>query len=360
MSSTHPFQTRTAYRKVALALIALIALLVAACGGDATSEGQEASGPVTVQMGIIPTYYTFMPHFVAEGLGLFDELEDEYGITMEMVSFQSGADETKALVSGQLDMASSMFTEAAIPMSQGEPLVLALVYWNGGVSSMLVSEEYQAQTLEELSQELDRPIRVGVTGFGSGTHVSALAQLNNLGIATDDYEIVPIGDIDAYFPSLAEGRVDAVEAGEPSAQSLIDEEIGRLLVNGWDADAVSQVFGDFQANGLHVRREFMEERPDAVQHIVDALLEALTFMRENIDDPEAILSVLPPEAQESLQGVNAEVLDRIASVLSEDGCPTVEAAKSVEEALKTAELIGETVEVDWTEYMTDEFLSGCG
>lgn len=355
-------RVRSGVAGVALGLT--MVLLLAACGGGGGGTGGGDAGgaatPITITMGTIPTYYTFMPHFVAEGLGLLDELRQQ-GITLEMVSFQSGADETKALVGGQLDMASSMFTEAAIPMSTGSPVVLTMVYWNGGVSSMLVDRKYTAASLTDLRAELGRPIRVGVTGFGSGTHVAALAKLKNLGLSTADFEIVPVGGIDSYVPSLAQGRVDVVEAGEPATQQLLDQGVGRVIVNGWDAAVVKEAFGEFQADGLHVRKQFLEENPEAVQAVVDALYRAQTFMLENRDNPQAILDVLPDEAKRSLVNVHDNVWARISSVLSEDGCPSIPAAQAVEKSLKDAELIAPDVQVDWAQYQTDRFLGGrCG
>lgn len=339
------------------AVAGLAPLVMTACG---ESSGAGDGDQLTITMGTIPTYYTFMPHFVAEGMGLFDKLENQ-GITLEMVSFQSGADETKALIGGQLDMASSMFTEAAIPMSTGAPVVLSMVYWNGGVSSMLVNEKYRSDSLSDLRAELGRPIKVGVTAFGSGTHVAALAKLKNLGLSTGDFEIVPVGGIDAYVPSLAQGRVDVVEAGEPATQLLIDQGVGRLIVNGWDAGTVEEVFGDFQADGLHVAKPFLDEHPEAVQAVVDALLAAQKFMLDNQDDPQAILDKLPADAKKSLVDVHDNVWPRIKSVLSPDGCPSIDAAKAVEQSLKDAELIEPSVEVDWSQYQTDQFLHGrCG
>ena len=334
-------------------LVALLMVLpLAACGGGA---GSDEGGDITIRMGIIPTYYTFMPHFIAQGQGYFDELADK-GIKLELVPFQSGADETKALAAGQLDLASSMFTEAAIPMSKGVPLQLTMVYWSGGVSSMLVSTKYQATTLEELREELGRPIKVGVTAFGSGTDVSARAQLNSLGMSEDDYEIVPIGGIAAYSPSLIQGRVDVVESGEPDTQNLINVGAGRVLINGWDRATVETVFGAFQANGLIGRQDFIEENPDSVQAVVDALYKALQFIQDNRSDPDAILNALPPDARDAISEYQADVWPRISSVISTDGCTSTEAAEAVQQAVAGAGLIEDDVDVDWSKYQTNRFL----
>jgi NitT/TauT family transport system substrate-binding protein len=331
----------------------LLVLPLAACGGSGGAS--DDGGDITIRMGIIPTYNTFMPHFIAEGQGYFDELADQ-GIKLEMVPFQSGADETKALAAGQLDLASSMFTEASIPMSKGVPLELTMVYWSGGVSSMLVATKYQATTLDELREELGRPIKVGVTAFGSGTDVAARAQLNNLGMSEDDYEIVPIGGIAAYSPSLIQGRVDVVEAGEPDTQNLINVGAGRVLINGWDRATVDKVFGSFQANGLIGRADFIKEHPDSVQAVVDALYKALQFIQDHLSDPDAILKALPPEGQDAISEYQADVWPRISSVVSTDGCTSTEAAEAVQEAVAGAGLIEDDVDVDWSKYQTNQFL----
>ncbi len=323
--------------------------------------GAAAQQPTVVRYGDLKGTLAVLPHDLAKGLGLFNKIEKERGVRFEFTPFTAGPDQTRSLSAGQLDMASSMYLEIAVPMALGEPLSNVLVFDNAGTSSILVATKYKAATLPELRQELGRPIRVGVTALGAGTELLARSFLDNAGVSRNDYQIIPTGGVSAYFPSLAQGRVDVVQAGEPAAQKLADKKIGRFIVDGWNRSAIYKLFGsDFQVNGVHVRNEFIQKHPDIVQAVVDAQLEAMKFLRDNANNPDAVIKLLPKDLQEQLKDVDApKVIQRLASALSEDGCPTVTAARAVQKSLEGADLL-KPATIDWSNYLNTNYIkSGC-
>lgn len=318
-----------------------------------------AADPLTIRMGEISGTLAFLPHEVAKGLGLFDKLQKERGIKLELTVFTNGPDETRSLTVGQLDAASSMFLESAVPMALGEPLTNVLVYNNAGTTSMVVSAKFKAASLPALIQELGRPVKVGVTALGAGSDLLARSFLDAAGVPTKDYQIVVAGGVNAYFPALAQGRVDIIQAGEPVAQKLVDQGLGRFIVDGWNRDAVLKLFGsDFQVNGLNVRNELIEKNPEAVQAIVDVMLEGMRFIRDNAARPEAIIGVLPKPFQDMMREVDAAtVIRRVSAGISPDGCPSDSAARTVQKSLEAATLLKPKA-VDWSKYQTARFLHG--
>jgi ABC-type nitrate/sulfonate/bicarbonate transport system substrate-binding protein len=143
------------------------------------------------------------------------------------------------------------------------------------------------------------------------------------------------------------------------AQKLVDQGLGRFIVDGWDRQAVLKLFGsDFQVNGLNVRNEFIEKHPEAVQAVVDVMLEGMKFLRDNAANPEAVLKVLAKPFQDLMREVDAAtVIRRVSAGVSPDGCPSDMAAKAVQKSLEAANLLKST-QVDWSKYQTARFLHG--
>lgn len=319
----------------------------------------SAQGPVVVRFGEIKGSLAFVPHEVAKGLGLFKKLEDEKKITLKLAGFTAGADETRSLAAGQLDMASSMYIEIAVPMAMGEPLKNVLVFNNAGTTSLLMSTKYKSEKLADLSSELGRPIKVGITSFGSGSDLLARTFLQYSNVAPKNYQIIPLGGTTAFYAAMEQGRVDVAQASEPAAQLMADRGLARFVVDGWDRTGLERLLGTrLQINGVHARDEFIKQHPQVVQAVVDVMLEAMDYIRANKDQPEKIIALLPDDLKKQVQGDSGDkVLRRVLAALSPDGCASTEAAIAVQKSLEAADMLKPS-QVDWSKYYTKEFLRG--
>jgi NitT/TauT family transport system substrate-binding protein len=337
-----------------------VAGTAAGCSSSASAGAGSTGGnkSVTVVWGNTTTYYTWLPYYIAEGLGYFKDLQSQ-GITVKEVDFQNGADEAKALVSGDLDISNQMFNEVAIPITEGAPVSFVAAYWNGGVTSMIAAAKYSATTLPALRKELGRPILVGVSALGAGTDTFARAQLMAQGLKPSDYKIVPLGSVDSYYPGLQSGKVDAVEASEPQAQQLINQGIGRILVNDWNPAEVQQIWGDYTANGIAATDKFMQSDPAALKAVVGAIVKAEEWIQQHKNDPSAILAELPEQAQKTTTAAtNAQVWKRISAAASTNGCVQSGTGQGSEKALKATGLMESSVpdNFDWSKNISTAYL----
>ena len=101
-----------------------------------------------------------------------------------------------------------------------------------------------------------------------------------------------------------------------------------------------------------------KKNPQAVRAIVDVMVEAMDFIRKNIDQPDRIAALLPPDVRKQVEGKEgATVLKRVLAAMSPDGCPSTSAALAVQKSLEAADLL-KPIEVNWSKYQTFRFLHG--
>ena len=353
--------------KISTACLALVgAVVLSSCGsstaGNASSGAADSNNATnnatTVSLAISQTYYTLLPYWIAEGLGYIKQLQTSQNITIKATSFNTGAAAAQALSTGGLNAGLLQLSEIVVPVSKGQPITNVMAFWNGGVTSLLESTKDTASTVQALRKELGRPIRVGVSALGAGTDIIARAQLSGYGLSASDYQIVPLGNVQAYYPGLKDGRVDVVESSEPQSQELIDQNIGKVLVNGWDPATIKKLFGMWQAAGLQMNNTFLTQHPATAKAVVGVFAKALAWINSNINNPSAILAALPAVAKNGLTSAdNEKVWDRIKGAVPRYGCPEVSAGPAVEQAAKEGGLLDKSAAaIDWSKHMSAAYL----
>ena len=203
------------------ALLAVMVLALAACGGDDSTSGSggsggsgsEGSGPekTSLKVGILKISDVY-PIWVAQKEGFFKDV----GIDkVEATEMAGGAAIQPAIQSGQLDLGWSNVVSVVISKPQG----FNFKFFAGGTWIGPGAERNQVVLVKK-----DSPItnakqlegkRYGVNTLGNIAEVSVRSWLDHQGVDPSKVKIVELGT-PITVPPLVQGRVDAVSANEPA------------------------------------------------------------------------------------------------------------------------------------------------
>jgi ABC-type nitrate/sulfonate/bicarbonate transport system substrate-binding protein len=308
---------------------ALLALLLAACGGGATVDedaiGGDAPQLVTVDAGYVSA---------VDQLGLPIALEigafEEQGLDVRLSQpFPTGVDSLNALQAGEVDFV-QVGTPAIGAAQRGLDLVL-LGNYSGSASKRAVDDTMAVVARPGSGIDGDdlatlRGKRIGVS-IGSINHLYLIGLLQQLQIPVGDVEVVNTAPPDMPV-ALQTSGIDAAIVWDPWPITI------REQVEG--AEEVVRGGGYIPYVGYIVAmREFVEQSPDVVQRFLTARAAADRWMRDNPDEAaEAATRWLPGTelgvAQEAMQynvaqldprfsACNYVALDTVAQMLAEQG-----------------------------------------
>ena len=274
-----------------IAVAAVTAMMAAGCASSASrARGEEG----VLRLGIFPNL-THAPGYVALGEGIFDEVLGETRVETRV--FNSGTDAGNALLGGSIDAtyigpgpATSLFLE-----SGGKVAVVS-----GAVSG---GASFVVRTGSGIDGPEDLPgKRIGVPSFGNTQDIALRAWLEDNGLKTNDEggEVTVLEVDNPELPQFFQrGDLDGAWEPEPYPSLLVDQGVAEVYVD----EAELWPGGRFVMTHVLVSTPYMENHPDVVRDLVQANVEAITFMNE---DPEAAKAT----AQAELITAGAPSLDK--------------------------------------------------
>jgi NitT/TauT family transport system substrate-binding protein len=320
------------WKGLAVALSALV-LLSSCGGGDDGSAGVDGDG-TTLRLGYFPNV-THAPAIIGLEEGQFAEALGE--VTLETRTFNAGPEAIEALFSGAID-ATFIGPNPAIngfAQSGGDALRIVSGTTSGGAA--LVVDPAITGPEDLAGATLATP------SLGNTQDVALRAWLSEQGYSTDptgggDVAIVPQANADT-LTAFQQGDIDGAWVPEPWATRLVLEGGGEVLVD--EADLWPD--GRFVTTHLIVRREFLDEHPDAVRGLLGGLVDAVEFANDNPDQARAITN----DGIEAIarNALPAETIDRAWANLTFTWDPV---AASLVESAADAEAVGllEPVDLD--------------
>jgi NitT/TauT family transport system substrate-binding protein len=239
-------------------VIATIAALLASCsssGGEASSEG------ITIGLPGIPPVFAALLTEVAEDEGFYEK----HGVDVTLRPFQTGTDATRAMQSGEVDIALSPSALFYTVASTGADVV--------GIQGMDVVDWIVASTNNGVQQCSDlRGQAVGVDEVG-GARYSVLEQLvESCGMSIEDVNALA-------FPGAQ--SIEAMVAGQLNTSVLHIDELAAIKNQGVDIReiiALRDVQPDAQYLVFGTRREVIDQKRDALVAVLRAHREAVDFM----------------------------------------------------------------------------------
>jgi NitT/TauT family transport system substrate-binding protein len=299
---------------VALALLALP--LASAGAGPARRTVQVAIGP--------PAVIGYLPVYAAQGLGYFRELEDRTGIQVRFVEFRGGTEAAIALITGNVDFATITLTHVVKAHEQGKDLKFLLTFFNAQAMAMVVQPDLPVQSPAQLVGR-----RIGVTSFGSATHMQARHILRRFHADPDAAQYVAVGGPATALAAWRRKSVDALVYLDPVITTLLSEGSARLLYDVRTVEGTVRLYGaPYISSGLLTRAEVVRADPQRVQEVVNVFVRTLRWLRAHRSRLDLVAAALPGEL-----GWTQEILRANLSGLSADGRVLPEAVRAVVRSL---------------------------
>lgn len=250
-------------RTKTLSVLALVSVLIAACGGAPTP--QTSLVDIRLPLGYIPNIQ-FAPLYVALDKGFFQQ--SGINVTLDYAQETDGlalvgADEIQfAIVSGE---------QVPLARAQGLPVVYVMAWYQQYPVSVVSLADQGILTPQDLAGK-----KIGLPGLYGANYVGLEAILFAAGLKEDVVTLDSIGY--TQVESLVAGRDAAVSvytANEPIQLRAQGYQVNELRV----ADHVQ-----LASNGLITNEKTIAENPDLVRSMVQATLKGLQFTIDNPDE----------------------------------------------------------------------------
>lgn len=213
---------------------------------------------------------------------------DKYGIDVDIVSIEGSANNTAALISGQIDVASG----------GGSGLISAVVAGADqiaiGASVSIATDLFVVTGDIKTAADL-KGKKVGISQFGATSEFNSRRVLTSLGLDPDkDVTWVQIGGDSSRFAALRAGSIQGGLQGLGSDKTL--EAAGlRVLVRLGDQKLPTT------DNGVYVRKSWLAQNRDVAKRFLMGVIEATAYFKTNkqgsldsvarwtrISDPQAV------------------------------------------------------------------------
>jgi NitT/TauT family transport system substrate-binding protein len=251
-----------------------VTVLAAGCSSSSASSGSGSSpAPVTLRLGFLANI-THAPALVGVNKGFFTESLGK-NVTLSVKIFDSGTEETTAILAGQLDAAYVGPNPAinAWQKSNGSALKIISGAASGGASLVVKPSITSAAQLKGKS--------LATPSLGNTQDVSLRYWLKQQGLSTTETGggDVPIKPTKPNSAAVLEFKSGQIEGGwEPApydAEMLADG--GKTLVN----EASLWPGGKFVTTNLVVTQSFLKEHASAVSGLLKGQIQANDYIAKS-------------------------------------------------------------------------------
>jgi len=269
---------------------AVIAMLVAACGGQpastatpttvATQAQATASGPADKPMACCKKVVAAYSNISADDWVMWYAFEKgifkERGLDVDMQSISGGAQTSAALLANQIQVGQFGGSEALSAVAGGADLIV--VGNMAPVYPYLLYAQKQYKTLSDLKGK-----KIGVSNKGGSSDIATRAALKANGFDPDkDFQIVAVGSHANRTAALLNGSIDAGVDDPPEDQELVKAGLNVVV------DVAAQKLPAANT-GIIVQRTYLNANKDVIQAYVDATVIARSRMAKDKDGSVTVL-----------------------------------------------------------------------
>lgn len=276
-------------------------------GDDASAEGEDL-GTVTVALSV-PESVPFLPADLGPSQGAFDDC----GITVENITGESST-VGRSLAAGEADIALQFGTRAVGEIMQGIPARVVAGQENPWSQVMVVSDELFEQgieTAEDIQNLEGEQLSFGITSTGSAGDLSVLRLAESLGWTLgEEFEIVPLGGVNEITAGLEAGAIDAFTWSREVAYTMESRGVGHVI-----EEIVAEAVGPTIFELFVASDTFIEERPDALRAYFECYFD---YVAELKADPERVRQLAIDEWDSDPAALD-QTLDQIMEDWSDDG-----------------------------------------
>ena len=245
--------------------------------------------------------------FVAQSQGLFEA----HGVQCNITHTGSSTVQMQGLREGRFDVGCQLPDHVVRSGLNGTPLCVLAAQSHAPDVALVASA--MIRSLTELKGH-----RIAVDGARSGYALLLVQLLSSMGLASNDYQLVEVGD--------SQQRVQAMRSGEFMA-SFINPPLDKALVNDGFVRLTTtrQAFPNYPGPVVAARREWADAHPELAKGFQSAWTAAWQWLMNPLNESQAIeialkhLGAEAPAAQSALQNLHRQGVPHI----SEEGMAQV-------------------------------------
>ena len=245
--------------------------------------------------------------FVAQSQGLFEA----QGVQCNITHTGSSTVQMQGLREGRFDVGCQLPDHVVRAGLNGTPLCVLAAQSHAPDVALVASSIIRS--LAELKGH-----RIAVDGARSGYALLLVQLLSSMGLSSNDYQLVEVGD--------SQQRVQAMRSGEFMA-SFINPPLDKALVNDGFVRLTTtrQAFPNYPGPVVAARREWADAHPELAKGFQSAWTAAWQWLMNPLNESQAIeialkhLGAEAPAAQSALQNLHRQGVPHI----SEEGMAQV-------------------------------------
>ncbi len=229
-----------------------------------------ASATETINFGTQPAT---MPIYIARAMGALDKVEKKHDVKIEFKVFSYGAPENQALAAGELQIASAGMGPAIVASARLPAKLLAISILEQ--TAVIIPKDSAITSVAGLKGK-----KIAYPGKGSQQYPLLVKALADAGLEIGDVELFKTKGSDV--PTLlANKSVDAGITWDPHVSNALAAGHSKVLIK---AEKILPIkAGHYIGNGVYARNDFIEARPELVQDLISAIVEAVDFILKNED-----------------------------------------------------------------------------
>jgi NitT/TauT family transport system substrate-binding protein len=282
-----------------LALAGVMALVVAACGGDdgdgdeaeSDSGGTSASQEMTsITVGVVPVV-DVAPLYLGIAKGFFEE----EGLDVEPVVAQGGAAIIPAVVNGDQEIGFSNVVSLMLAQTQDLPLKII----SQGIQATDDADNDTAAIAVKGDSDIQEPAdlegkTIAINTLNNISQLTVTAALEGEGVDTStlNFVEVPLPDM---VGQLQAGQIDAAGLVEPFVTTGKDAGMRTIIYDRVATEPKMTVATYFTSDS------YLESNPDQVEAFVRAMNRSLEYATDNPDEARQAIAdytEIPPDVLE--------------------------------------------------------------
>lgn len=250
-----------------VALMMLTTAIFSACGNDKAPEAKDDKTDKEKPV-VIGTMNLVNGDLIAQYEKWY---ENELGMKVKVIHFDSGKDVISALASNSIDIGEAGTSPAALAISNNLDIKVIFVGDVIGAAETLVAKNDSG-----ISSVKDLAGKKVATPFASTAHYSLLNALKLAGMTETDCQLLDLQP-DDIFAAWQRGDIDAAYVWYPVLGRLM--ETGKSITNSEELASKGIVTADL----VVARTPFIEEHPDVVKKFIEIQLKANDMI---LDEPQ--------------------------------------------------------------------------
>lgn len=271
---------------------------------------------------------------VAYVVALHRKYFEQEGLNVDSTAFASGTAALQSLVGGGADVAEGAYEHTLRMQTKGVNLTCLVAFgrYPGNVLVVRKSLADKIKTIADLKGK-----KIGVSAPGSSTQNFVAGLMERAGVSWKDAGYVSIGTgASAVAAIKTGGELDALVNLDPAINALVDGGDAVVLSDSrTDAGTKAAFGGDYLADCLFVKTDFLKANPNTSQALVNAIVHAMQWLKTaSVDD---VIKSLPESYYKNDEKLYRESLDKNLSAFQWDGIITPEAAKNVLDSIAVLE-----------------------